>query len=80
MVVAVLLALSVAVTVNVFVPSVAVSSDAPSATVPTQDFSPLPPVSSAQENDAFTSAPRAYVAPSAGRVTVTVGLVTSTTM
>ncbi len=69
---------SVAVTVKVRDPSVAVSMALPSATVPVHDSSPEPPSSSAQAKSASTSAPRANRAPSAGVSRVIVGFVSST--
>ena len=69
-------ATSVAVTVNAVSPRVAVSSAAPSATVPTHDASPEPPAS-AHEKSATTESPCVYDAPTGGVVNVTVGSVSS---
>jgi hypothetical protein len=62
---------SVAVTVKSCSPSVEVSIGWPSSTVPTQVATTGPPGASGQEKSAWTVAPRAYVAPSAGVVIVT---------
>ena len=59
-------ALSTASTLNVFVPTVPVSIDAPAGTVPVQRLMPVPLASSSQANAASTSWPCWNVAPSAG--------------
>ena len=63
-------AVSVAVTVNVLLPSLAVSSGVPFAIEPTQDSMPT---SSAQAKSASTTAPTLKPPPSTGGATVIVG-------
>ena len=71
----VLLALSVALTVNVLLPVELVEINAPLATVPVAEL--IPDIASDADHTALTDWPFLYVAPAIGVVIVTTGFVVS---